>query len=313
MTNKELLISRINLLSEEGIASLLEAAVLMTAKSTLEIKPDCPYCGSPVIIRYGHKCGKQRFFCKSCESTFASTTHAIMSNSHFPAEVWHTVINDTLRGNAIDYTAQRIGCSHQAVFDMRHKVLMALQQLPEIDKVCLSDVSEFDETFVLDCYKGKKLDVSISRKPHRHGAKAGKRGISNEYVCICTGIQRKGEAFAATVNRAKPSAKELISIFEGHIADGTLALCDGLRSYHAFPGIADCIVKDCNNQEKEVSCFYNLNTVNEFYSLLSGSMCFTVGLPANTSTGTMHFLGLPTEMPKASSGGCGFIIIRVLG
>ena len=99
---------------------------------------------------------------------------------------------------AIDYTAKRIGCSHQAVFDMRHKVLMALQQLPETSGMCLGEVSEFDETFVLDCYKGKEMDGSIPRGPRRHGAKAEKRGISNEYVCICTGIQRKGDAIAAT-------------------------------------------------------------------------------------------------------------------
>ena len=60
---------------------------------------------------------------------------------------------------------------------MRHKVLMSLQQLPEADKVCLGDVSEFDETFVLDCYKGKKLDSSISRKPRKHGAKAEKEAF----------------------------------------------------------------------------------------------------------------------------------------
>ena len=59
-------------------------------------------------------------------------------------------------------------------------------------------------------------------------------------------IQCKGKALAATVNRSKPRAKELLTIFEGHIADGTLTLCDALRSYHAFPGIADCIVMDCN-------------------------------------------------------------------
>lgn len=33
-----------------------------------------------------------------------------------------------------------------------NKVLMALQQFSEIRCVCLGDVSEFDETFVLDCY-----------------------------------------------------------------------------------------------------------------------------------------------------------------
>jgi len=255
MTNKELLISRINLLSEQEVISLMDAVTLMAGKDTLDKKPDCPYCGSHAIIRYGHKCGKQRFFCKSCGKTFVPTTHTIMSNSHFPEKIWREVIKDTVRGNAIEYTAKRTCCSHQAVFDMRHKVLMALQQLPEACEVCLGDVSEFDETFVLDCYKGKKLDSFLTRKPHRHGAKAEKRGISNEYICICTGIQRKGDALAASVNRAKPSAGELISIFEGHIADGTLALCDGLRSYHALPGIADCTVKDCNAADKAIPAF----------------------------------------------------------
>ena len=126
MTNKELLIGRIDLLSEEDISSLLNAVILMTSENTLAVKPDCPYCGSHAVIRYGHKCGKQRFFCKSCGKTFVPTTHTIMSNSHFPAEVWREVIKDTVHGNALDYTAQRIGCSHQAVFDMRHKVLMSL-------------------------------------------------------------------------------------------------------------------------------------------------------------------------------------------
>ena len=278
MTTKELLISRLNLLSEEDIASLLDAATHMEEKNTLAAKPDCPYCSSHTVIRYGHKCRKQRFYCKSCGKTFVPTTHTIMSNSHFPAEAWREVIGDTVHGDAIDYTAKRIGCSHQAVFDMRHKVLLALQQLSEASGICLGEVSEFDETFVLDCYKGKEMDSSIPRGPRRHGAKAEKRGISNEYVCICTGIQRKGDAMAATVNRAKPSAKELLTIFEGHIADGTLALCDGLRSYHALPGIADCIVKDCNDPCAEDACFYNLNTVNGFHSFIKQRYAFYRGV-----------------------------------
>ena len=211
---------------------------------------------------------KIALFCRSCGKTFVPTTHTIMSNLHFPEEIWREAIKETVHGNVIDYTAKRLGCSHQAVFDMRHKVLLALRQFPEVSEVGLGDVSEFDETFVLDCYKGKRLDSSITRKPRKHGSKAEKRGISSEYVCICTGIQRKGDVLAVSINRAKPSAGELISIFEGHIADGTLALCDGLRSYHAFPGIADCTVKDCTDTDGADSCFYNLNTVNEFHSYI---------------------------------------------
>lgn len=185
---------------------------------------------------------------------------------------------DTLHDNAIDYSPKRLGIYHQAAFDMRHKTLLALQELPEIADVCLGEVAEFDETFVLDCYKGKKFDSTVTRTVRRHGAKAGKRDISNEYICICTGIQHKGEAIAAAINRAKPSVAELISIFDGHIADGTLALCDGLKSYHAFPRIADYTVKKCNNEKTEESCFYHLNTVNGFHSFIKKQYNFYCGV-----------------------------------
>lgn len=52
-----------------------------------------------------------------------------------------------------------------------------------------------------------------------HVLKAAKRGISNEYVVICTGIQHDGKAVAETVNCAKPSGKKLCGIFGTHIAD----------------------------------------------------------------------------------------------
>lgn len=87
MTNQETLISRINLLSDEQIATLLEAVTIMMGTYSIENKPDCPYCDSSNIIRYGHKCNKQRFFCRECGRTFITTTHTIMSNSHFPEEV----------------------------------------------------------------------------------------------------------------------------------------------------------------------------------------------------------------------------------
>ena len=278
MTNQEMLISYINKLTEDEISSLLEAASLMLETKEPAEKPPCPYCGCGEVIRYGHACQKQRFLCKICGRTFVPTTNTVMANSHFPASVWKEMVKDTLHGNAIDFSAKRLGIFHQAAFDMRHKILLALQELPEVTDACLGEVSEFDETFVLDCYKGRKLDSTVARTARKHGAKAQKRGISNEYICICTGIQRKGDAIAATVNRAKPSAGELIRIFDGHIADGTLALCDGLRSYHAFPRIADCTVKDCNNQRSEESCFYHLNTVNGFHSFIKKRYNFYRGV-----------------------------------
>ena len=62
MTSQDLLIARIKQLSEEEISTLLNATSVMLEKHGASSKPDCPYCGSQNIIRYGHKCNKQRLW-----------------------------------------------------------------------------------------------------------------------------------------------------------------------------------------------------------------------------------------------------------
>jgi len=39
-----------------------------------------------------------------------------MANSHFPASVWKKMIADVLHGNAIGFSAKRLGLYHQAAF-----------------------------------------------------------------------------------------------------------------------------------------------------------------------------------------------------
>lgn len=278
MTKFQELTNCIKKLSHDSITRLLDAANILLESENILSKPDCPYCGTSQVIRYGHKCKKQRFLCKDCGRTFVTTTHTIMSQSHSGTEIWQEVLHDTIYGNAMDDTAKNLGLSHQTVFYMRHKILMALQELPEYKNTLLGEVSELDETFVLDCYKGKQLPDDVKRDPRKHGAKAQKRGISNEYVCICTGIQRKGAAYAATANRAKPDAGELGSLFGNHISQGTLVLCDGLKSYNILSKVASCTVRDCNTSTEEERRFYHLNTVNGFHSFIKGMYDFYRGV-----------------------------------
>ena len=105
-----------------------------------------------------------------------------MANSHQSREIWEAVIEDTLSGDAIDFTAKRLGLTHDLVFRMRQKFLIALAALLAEQCPCLQDISEMDETYLPESYKGTVLSDSVRRKPRRHGAKAEKRGISNEYV-----------------------------------------------------------------------------------------------------------------------------------
>lgn len=271
------LVECIKNLSSNAVGKLLALALEMIDAETA-VADRCPYCGSTHIVRNGHKRGKQRFLCRSCSRTFVTTTHTVMSMSHYPASVWKDVITDTLGGHAIDFTAERLGLSHQCVFNMRHKILLALQDIAASDPAILGQVSELDETFVLECFKGKELPSGIGRPARRHGAKAQKRGVSNEYVCINTGVQRDGVAIAETVNRAKPDASELQQVYSSHIKDGTLLLCDGLRSYGSLENVADCTVMDINKADKTTSSFYNLNTVNNFHSFIKNRYNFYRGV-----------------------------------
>jgi len=267
MSTLEKLIDKLKTLSEDAIASILDSLSSLPGEAAPE-KPDCPHCGVNKVILYGKARNKQRFLCKACGRTFVPTTNTIMWQSHFPAPVWKSVIADTVGLKSMDHTAKRLGISHQSVFTMRHKILMAMEELPGFNDAVLDGVSELDETFVLECEKGRKFADNAPRKPRKHGAKASKRGISNEYVCICTGVERGGDAYALSVNRAKPDAQELSAVFEGHISQEALALCDGLLSYNALPEVTGCTLGNCSHVDAGQKKFFNLNTVNSFHSMI---------------------------------------------
>lgn len=263
---KELLNSIYNL-SEDAIRKLLDEAkhLLISAPQS---KPACPHCQSQTVIKFGFKCGKQRFRCKDCGRTFVTTTHTIMAESHQPKAVWEQVLSDTFECKSIEQTAKELHISHPCVFHMRHKILLGLCQLQECEPVALSEISELDETYVLECYKGKALPESVQRMPRKHGAVAQKAGLSNEQVCILAGVQRYGNAFAVTVNRAKPSLEELTSAFEGHIASGSMLLTDGLRGYEALANQFECELHMIDPNQHQKGSIWHLNNINRFHSFI---------------------------------------------
>lgn len=261
----------IKTLCESDIERIISFVLGIVSANQQPDRPACPHCGHAHVIKYGHTKEKQRFFCHGCRQTFLYSTGTLMYHSHFSRSIWADFIRDTLEGKTLDDSAEELGFSHQTAFNMRHKVLMAFQHMLEKDPVILSGVAELDETFVLDCYKGKQLPEEVGRDARKHGAKAAKPGISSEYVAIFTGIQRGGNAVAETVNRAKPSCKELCGIFGTHIAEDTIILTDGLRSYKSLEAATGCTVVNVNTEKgKKV---FDLNVVNSLHSYIKGMYC----------------------------------------
>ena len=176
MLDRQTVVKYLRSLSQDEIAGLLLAANVIPhgdgAEQTTSARIPCPHCGSHNIILYGFKCGKQRYFCKSCGKTYVPTTRTVLSMSHFGMDVWQDFLRQTLEGDSLSYAEKTLGLTHQTAFNMRHKLLMALEDFFGESPVVLGDVTEFDETFVLDSYKGKPVPETAGRPSRRHGAKA---------------------------------------------------------------------------------------------------------------------------------------------
>jgi transposase-like protein len=227
--------------------------------------PQCYYCKGTHVVKNGHKHNKQSFLCRSCGKSFVETTNTAMEYSHYNEPVWKKAARDTLNGVSLRKTAETLGFSHQTAFCLRHKILSAREKHEELYPTILNGVCELDDTYVLENLKGTKIPDDSPRKARKHGAKAQKRGISNEYVSLCAGLERKGKIYTKTVNRATPPSKNIKEVFYKHIEWKTLVLCDGAKGFNILSN--KCEVCHVNKNEDSKG-FHHINTVNGYHSFI---------------------------------------------
>jgi transposase-like protein len=192
---------------------------------------ECIRCGSVKVIRYGKRCGRQCYLCKECGKAFTEAATSAIAHSHSGKTIWKQVIRDTVDGISIDKTAEALDLSHSTVFHMRHKILYCVEQAALNAQSALEGVCEADETYVLESVKGRKIPSDYHRKPRKHGAKASKPGLSNEYICVCTSVDADNNCMAAAVNRAAPSKAGIEQVFGDKVTADTVILCDGSKQY----------------------------------------------------------------------------------
>ena len=227
------------------------------AEAEKESKPvECPRCDSVKVVRNGKQNGRQFYLCKDCGKAFMETATSAIAHSHSGKTVWKQVIRDTVEGVSIDKTAEALDLSHSTVFNMRHKILYCVEQAILNTPGVLEGVCEADETYVLESVKGRKISEDYHRKPRKHGAKASKPGLSNEYICVCTSIDADNNCMTEAVNRAMPSDAEIARVFGDKVTSDTVILCDGSKRY-------DILEEKCT-----VAHTNRVNKVNGFHSFI---------------------------------------------
>jgi hypothetical protein len=206
-------------------------------------------------VKNGKKDGIQQYICKNCNKSFSERATSAISNSHASDNVWKAVIRDTVDGVAIAKTARELEMADSTVFNMRHKILNAIEQEFAAHPVMLEGACETDETYLLECEKGTTFSDFYHREPRNNG-KASKPGLSSEYICLCTSVTSEGKFIAKAVNRATPSKEEIELVFANRIEDDTLLLVDGSKSYNTLKDRC-AVIKTAEDDRVKINRFHS--------------------------------------------------------
>jgi transposase-like protein len=244
---------------EETFKKLKELKERADAEKKSERK-ECPECKSSIAVRNGKSRGRQMYLCRNCKKTFSETHGSAIAGSHSSPTIWKQVISDTVDGIPLEQTANALDLHHETAFNMRHKILYCLEQSLIVNPTILTGACETDETYVLESEKGRKFSENHHRKPRKHGAKASKPGVSNEYVCVCTSVTGAGEQIAVATNRASPDSEEIFDVFANRVNEDTVILCDGKQSYNVL------------DDKCTVAVTKRINKVNGFHSFIKGRL-----------------------------------------
>ena len=247
---------------------------------------------------------KQMLRCKSCNKRFVYDTGSLTYYSHQPSSKWMRFIEMTLDKASMKECAEELYVHESTAFRMRHKLMAfirmvqkddTLSGLCEVDETYLhvdrkglvpASVGEaYFEVFCLTALGkeimkkygkaagmrcSKKIDelnkyimVSV-RTGWQEKKKNRKRGISDQKVCIFTGIERQGNCCDKATNLGKPSQKDIEDFFEC-LEEGSHVWVDGLHGYTAALEEHNCTYTVCPSTES-YSALDHLNNVNSLHS-----------------------------------------------
>lgn len=148
----------------------------------------CPSCKSTKIVRWGKRYDLQRYRCNECLKTFNSLTNTPLSRLRKKGR-WLSYSECIEKGLSVRKSADICGIHRNTAFRWRHRFL---ENTKSVKANQLHGIIEADETYFLKSEKGNK---SLNRKPHKRGAKAKKRGLSSEQVCVFVSRDRNNNTF----------------------------------------------------------------------------------------------------------------------
>lgn len=133
--------------------------------------PKCPACKGFHISRWGIRNGRQRYYCKPCESTFNAFSGTPLARLRHP-DKWDNYLSGMTHSLTLRPAATENEIDLKTSFRWRHRFLEVIKDDQAEE---LSGITELDETFLRESFKGRRKDMPRpSRKRASDPVKARK-------------------------------------------------------------------------------------------------------------------------------------------
>ena len=270
-------------LNKEELRDLISVAqgVLSALFSSDEIKDnikesrfskgyECPKCQCKDVNKNGKTRGRQRYICKRCRCTFDEFTMSPFSGTNLGLDKWLKYCELMILGLSIRQCSTEIGVGVKTSFYMRHRILDVINLSLKNDMV--EGIVEVDEVFIRHSYKGnhsKSTTFKMPREPRKRGKGKNdkkKRGISNDQICIETGIDRKGNIVMGAVCNGRITTNDIVRFFDGKIGEDVTFVVDSHKSYFSINKDLNVELKQVPRGKSMLDSVYHLQHVNSLHS-----------------------------------------------
>ncbi len=200
--------------SAQEVSALIESRVTDA--------PVCPKCAHAQIARWGSASGLQRYRCLGCKATFNALTGTPLARLRKKGK-WLDYAQQMEQGISVRKSAAACEVHRNTAFRWRHRFLT----LPNGSKPTgLAGITEADEAFFLESFKGKKK--AMQRSPRKRGSKASKRGLSDEQIPVLICRDRSGSTTDFILE--KDDRTHIYEALKPVVASDAILCTDGSRA-----------------------------------------------------------------------------------
>ncbi len=213
----------------------------------------CPFCEGKSIH---HRKDDSRMKCKSCNSSFSSTSKTIFHSTKLPLLKWFaaiSVIISAKKGISSLQLARTINVNKNTAWYLQMRLRKAMKE-----EQYLKGLIEIDETYI----GGNLANMSHKRKQKVNPFKSG----MVHKTPVLGLLERKGPVMLKVLNHA--SAKTIRPLLKQSIDASSKVVTDGFGAYYGIGNYFEKHVKLNHEKEQRAWARYNTSSLEGFFSTI---------------------------------------------